>query len=51
MLAEAFAGDPNQPIYLLCDPGLDPLPLIAESLALLPVELRWRVTFTEHGRS
>lgn len=48
VLAEAFLTDPNRPAYLLFDPGLDPLPLLAEAIALLPPERRWDVTFSTY---
>jgi hypothetical protein len=38
--------DPGRPVYVLFDPGFDPLPLLAEALALLPADRRWDVTFS-----
>jgi|GEM_PF-2531780 hypothetical protein len=46
LLAEtALTG---QPAVLVFPVGADPLPLLAEALALLPPELRWKVTFTTY---
>jgi len=46
VLADSFLDNPNRPVYLLYPLGLDPLPLLAEALALLPPEQRWRVAFS-----
>jgi hypothetical protein len=48
VLAEAFQADPTRLVYLVFDPGMDLLPLLAESLALLPPEQRWEVTFSTY---
>src|SRR5207253_2083550 len=48
VVGETFLHDPGRPVYLLFDPGLDPLPLLAEALALLPADLRWDVTFSTY---
>lgn len=48
VLAEAFQADPTRLVYLVFDPGMDLLPLFAESLALLPPEQRWEVTFSTY---
>lgn len=48
VLAEAYLKDPSKPAYLIFEPDQDPLPLIAEALALLPVENRWNVTFSTY---
>lgn len=48
VLAEAFQADPTRFVYLVFDPGMDLLPLLAESLALLPPEQRWEVTFSTY---
>jgi hypothetical protein len=45
-LAEVWMMPPSQPLYLIVPPQLDPLPLIAESIALLPPQQRWQATFT-----
>jgi hypothetical protein len=47
-LAESAVEKPKNPVTIIFRPGLDPLPLIAESLALLPAELRWNVTFSTY---
>ncbi|MCS7304553.1 MAG: hypothetical protein NZ602_05525 [Thermoguttaceae bacterium] len=41
----AFTG---QQAVLVVPVGMDPLPLVAEALALLPPEYRWKVTFTTY---
>jgi hypothetical protein len=46
VLAECFEKEPGRATYLIVEPGLDPLPLLAEALALLPPERRWAVTFS-----
>jgi outer membrane murein-binding lipoprotein Lpp len=38
----------SRPAYLIYRPGVDPLPLIAEALALLPAQQRWNVTFSTY---
>jgi hypothetical protein len=48
VLADWFERDPNRQVYLLFEPGLDLLPLIAETVALLPVERRWQVSFSTY---
>jgi hypothetical protein len=48
VVAEAFVHDPGRVAYLLFDPGLDPLPLVAEALSLLPPDVRWDVTFSTY---
>ncbi|SFJ02143.1 GAP1-N2 domain-containing protein [Planctomicrobium piriforme] len=48
VLAENFLKHPERPAYLLFEPGMDLLPLIAEALALLPPERRWEVTFSTY---
>jgi hypothetical protein len=48
VLAESFQHDPNRLVYLLFEPGMDLLPLLAEALALLPPEQRWEVTFSTY---
>jgi hypothetical protein len=47
VVAESF-GNGGRLAYLIIEPGLDPLPLIAEALALLPPRRRWDVTFTTY---
>ena len=48
VLAESFLREPERPVFLLYEPGQDLLPLIAESIALLPPERRWDVTFSTY---
>jgi hypothetical protein len=48
VVAEAIQHDPSRLAYLLFEPGMDLLPLIAEALALLPPEQRWHVTFSTY---
>lgn len=48
VLAEAFVVDPSRPAYVIYPLGLDMLALIDEAIALLPAELRWRVTFNTY---
>jgi len=51
VLAEAYLKDPQRMAFLICPVGLDPLPLIAEAIALLPKERRWDVTFSTYFTS
>ncbi len=48
VLAESFLKDPSRLVYLTFTPGFDVLPLIAESIALIPPERRWEVTFSTY---
>jgi hypothetical protein len=48
VLAEAFQADPARLVYLIFEPGMDMLALVAEALALLPPEQRWEVTFSTY---
>jgi hypothetical protein len=48
MLAEIVAGSANRPAMLIFRPGMDMLALLAETLVLLPAELRWRVSFNTY---
>ena len=48
VLAETAANGGGTPAVLIFRPGIDPLPLLAESLALLPPEVRWNVSFTSY---
>jgi len=43
-LAQAFLDEPRQPCFILFEPGMDLLPLIAEALRLVPPNQRWDVT-------
>lgn len=51
VLAETFLRDPQKPAYLLYQAGQDPLPLLAEALALIPADQRWQVTFSTYFTS
>jgi len=51
VLAEAFLADPQRQVYLIFEPGMDLLPLIAEAIALLPRDQRWEVTFSTYFTS
>jgi hypothetical protein len=48
VVAEACLNRSRHPVYLVYEPGMDLLPLIAESLALIPVQRRWSVTFSTY---
>ena len=44
-VAETASAGASRPAVIVFRPGVDPLPLLAESLALLPPEIRWNVSF------
>jgi hypothetical protein len=48
VLAETATGPTVRQAVLVFQPGMEMLPLLAESLALLPIELRWRVSFSTY---
>ncbi len=48
VLAQQFDLDPGRPVALVYHAGFDPLPLLAEALALLPPQRRWEVTFNTY---
>jgi hypothetical protein len=48
ILADWFEKDPNRQVYVIVEPGMDLIPLIAETIALLPPERRWQVTFSTY---
>lgn len=48
VLAEAYLEDSTKPAYLVYPAGVNILPLVEEALALLPPEMRWRVTFSTY---
>ncbi len=48
VLAQAFLDTPDRPAFIIFQPGVDLLPLIAEAQALLPEERRWDVTFSTY---
>ncbi len=43
--AQSFLTSPNTVVYMVYEPGLDIMGLMAESLALIPEMKRWLVTF------
>ena len=49
-LAQTYLDTPNKNVYLAYDPAQhkDILPLLDEAMALLPDELRWKVTFNTY---
>jgi hypothetical protein len=47
-LAETAASGSGKQVFLIFRPGMDLLPLLAESFALLPLEMRWDVTFSTY---
>jgi len=51
VLAYTFLERAASPAFLIFEPGMDILPLIDESLALLPPENRWQVTFSTYFTS
>ncbi|MGN6366657.1 MAG: hypothetical protein ACTHN5_00070 [Phycisphaerae bacterium] len=51
VLADAFVKSPQKPVCLLFGPGQDILPLLAETIALLPAATRWNVTFNTYFTS
>jgi hypothetical protein len=48
VLADGFRTNPEKPFYVIYAPGTQVLPLIEESLSLLPPGLRWQVTFSTY---
>ena len=48
VLAQAFMDAPDRPSFLIFQPGMDLLPLLAEAQALLPPERFWDVTFSTY---
>jgi len=47
-VARAFLSRPNVPAFVIYEPGMDVLPLLSESLNLIPPEQRWHVTFSTY---
>ena len=47
-LAETAMPGASRPAVIIFRPGIDPLSLLAESLALLPPESRWNVSFSTY---
>jgi len=50
-LAETAMTAPGRAAVIIFRPGMDLLPLLAESLALVPSNLRWQVTFSTYYTS
>ncbi len=48
VLAETAMDRSNRIVYLIFRPGMDLLPLLTESLALLPSSIRWNVSFSTY---
>lgn len=48
VLAQSFLDAPDRPSFLIFQPGMDLLPLLAEAQALLPPEKYWDVTFSTY---
>lgn len=48
VLAQAFLDAPDRPSFLIFQPGMDLLPLLAEAQALLPPKKYWDVTFSTY---
>lgn len=48
VLANNFENQPNRPVYLVYEAGMDVLPLITEAVGTLPVAKRWLVTFNTY---
>jgi hypothetical protein len=46
VLAETAVGPSARQAYLVFRPGQDLLPLVAEALALVPMQRRWEITFS-----
>lgn len=51
VLAEAFLEDANRQVFIVFEPGMELLPLLAEAISLLPPERRWEVTFSTFATS
>lgn len=45
VVAQAFSDKPREAAFLLFEPGMDLLPLVAEALRVLPRPSRWQVTY------
>ncbi len=51
VLAESFLANPDRHIYIVFSPGMDLLPLMVETIGLLPPERRWEATFSTYYSS
>ncbi len=47
-LADAASSKPFRTVAVIFKPGMDVLPLVSESLSLLPPAVRWQVTFSTY---
>ena len=47
-LAEAYLANPSGVVLVMFAPGMDMLPLLGESMALLPPAVRWQVTYSTY---
>ncbi|MEI8120407.1 MAG: hypothetical protein WCI20_00030 [bacterium] len=50
-LAQAFLDAPSKPSFIIFDPGMNIMPLIAEAQALLPIPRRWDLSFSTYFTS
>jgi hypothetical protein len=50
-LADLFSKSPTRPVCILFRPGQELLPMLAESIRLLPPALRWNITFNTYFTS
>lgn len=48
VLSNSFETNPNRPAYLVFEPGMDMLTLLAEAVATLTTAKRWLVTFNTY---
>lgn len=48
VLAESFLANPDRPVFVVGEPGMDMLTLFVEAIALLPASRRWEVTFSTY---
>ncbi len=48
VLAETATGPTSRQAVLVFQPGTEMLPLLVETLTLLPAELRWRISFSTY---
>jgi hypothetical protein len=51
VLADLFVKSPAKPVCILFSPGQEVLPLLGETIALLPTAARWNVTFNTYFTS
>ena len=51
VLAQSYIDAPQQPAFIVFEPGISVLPLLAEAIALLPAMQRWDVTFNTYTTS